>query len=152
MFAVFAFIVKRFRIFVRRFTTRVHLRPLGRKTESSRGHRDRHPARKWVYDTISGAKGQLSPNPPAYIPAGNAYTNKVTAYDNLYRRPRRPPVIASEERSRRHLSDRRHHHKPSGADRQLKTYSAAGACPARAPAATAGKTLRLTHSVYGPGA
>ncbi|WP_372346883.1 hypothetical protein [Streptomyces sp. KL116D] len=27
---------------------------------SSRGHRDRHPARKWVYDTISGAKGQLA--------------------------------------------------------------------------------------------
>ncbi len=128
---------------------RVRLRRLGRKTELTRPPRPAPCAQMGLrhHQRGQGSTRRIHP----LHPAGNAYTNKVTAYDNLYRRIKTATVIASEERSRRHLSDRRHHHKPSGADRQLKPTPPQVPARRASPAATAGKTLRLTHSVYGQG-
>ncbi|MFJ9710558.1 polymorphic toxin-type HINT domain-containing protein [Streptomyces sp. NPDC101234] len=52
---------------------------------------------KWVYDTVSGAKGQLAET--VRYSGGQAYSTKVLAYDRLYRPQRTQVTIPSTEGS-----------------------------------------------------
>ncbi|QCW76907.1 hypothetical protein EQG64_03340 [Streptomyces sp. S6] len=68
---------------------------LGRRTEL-RQDSDTGPLRaKWVYDTVTGAKGY--PAEATRYEDGKAYTTQVTAYDRLYRTSRTAVVIPSGE-------------------------------------------------------
>ncbi|MFF7839939.1 polymorphic toxin-type HINT domain-containing protein [Streptomyces ossamyceticus] len=68
---------------------------LGRKTEM----RDNSPSgtlrAKWVYDTISGAKGRLASS--SRFSGGQEYKSSVVAYDRLYRPLRTSVTIPSSE-------------------------------------------------------
>ncbi|MEU2429881.1 polymorphic toxin-type HINT domain-containing protein [Streptomyces sp. NPDC007861] len=68
---------------------------LGRKTEVREGSSTAALRSKWVYDTISGAKGHLAES--TRYAAGEAYTAKVGAYDRLYRPTRTTVTIPSVE-------------------------------------------------------
>ncbi|MGY5054673.1 hypothetical protein ACWDFR_11405 [Streptomyces sp. 900105755] len=50
---------------------------------------------KWIYDTVSGAKGQLAET--VRYSGGQAYSSKVLAYDRLYRPLRTQVTIPSTE-------------------------------------------------------
>ncbi|MBL1109712.1 sugar-binding protein [Streptomyces sp. 5-8] len=56
---------------------------LGRKTEVREKSSTGTLRAQWVYDTVSGAKGQLAAS--TRYDGTNAYTTKVIAYDRLYR-------------------------------------------------------------------
>ncbi|MFE4175920.1 polymorphic toxin-type HINT domain-containing protein [Streptomyces sp. NPDC056909] len=56
---------------------------VGRKTELRSGSATGTLRAKWVYDTVSGAKGQLAES--TRYSGGQAYTSKVVTYDRLYR-------------------------------------------------------------------
>ncbi|WP_239009256.1 RHS repeat-associated core domain-containing protein [Streptomyces sp. CFMR 7] len=49
----------------------------------------------WVYDTVSGARGQLAKS--TRFVDGNAYTSEVTQYDGLYRPVRSSVIIPNSE-------------------------------------------------------
>ncbi|WP_237694308.1 polymorphic toxin-type HINT domain-containing protein [Streptomyces sp. SID2563] len=68
---------------------------LGRQTEVREKSATGTLRTKQVYDTITGAKGQLAES-TRYV-NGQAYTSKVTEYDRLYRPIRTAVVIPSSE-------------------------------------------------------
>ncbi|MER7900868.1 polymorphic toxin-type HINT domain-containing protein, partial [Streptomyces sp. NPDC096046] len=68
---------------------------LGRHTELRENSATGTLRAKWVYDTISGAKGHLAES-TRYV-GGNAYTDKVVAYDRLYRVLRSTTTIPASE-------------------------------------------------------
>ncbi|MDO0935952.1 polymorphic toxin-type HINT domain-containing protein [Streptomyces sp. DG2A-72] len=68
---------------------------LGRQTELRENSATGTLRAKWVYDTISGAKGHLA-EAVRYV-GGNAYTSKVVAYDRLYRVQRSTMTIPASE-------------------------------------------------------
>ncbi|MFF7264881.1 polymorphic toxin-type HINT domain-containing protein [Streptomyces sp. NPDC008159] len=68
---------------------------LGRKTETREGSSGGTLLSKYVYDTISKAKGHLAES--TRYSGGNAYTSKVLAYDRLYRPLRTSVTIPSSE-------------------------------------------------------
>ncbi|WP_437033936.1 polymorphic toxin-type HINT domain-containing protein [Streptomyces sp. enrichment culture] len=68
---------------------------LGRRTELRENSATGPLRAKWVYDTVSGAKGHLAES-TRYV-GGNAYTSKVVAYDRLYRIQRSTVTIPTSE-------------------------------------------------------
>ncbi|MER5972988.1 polymorphic toxin-type HINT domain-containing protein [Streptomyces sp. NPDC002055] len=68
---------------------------LGRRTELHKDSPSGELRAKWVYDTISGAKGQLAES--TRYKGGQAYTSKVVAYDRLYRALRSSVTIPASE-------------------------------------------------------
>lgn len=68
---------------------------LGRKTELHDKTPDGPLRAKWVYDTVTGAKGQLAES-TRYVD-GKPYTNKITQYDPVYRPQRTATVIPESE-------------------------------------------------------
>ncbi|MFF4290984.1 polymorphic toxin-type HINT domain-containing protein [Streptomyces sp. NPDC001633] len=68
---------------------------LGRKTELHDKTPDGPLRAKWVYDTVTGAKGQLAES-TRYLD-GKAYTTKITQYDPVYRPLRTDTVIPDSE-------------------------------------------------------
>jgi RHS repeat-associated protein len=68
---------------------------LGRPTELREGSATGTLRARWVYDTIPGARGELAESTRFH--GGNAYTNKVTQYDRLYRPIRTAVVIPDSE-------------------------------------------------------
>ncbi|MGX1976643.1 polymorphic toxin-type HINT domain-containing protein [Streptomyces kronopolitis] len=68
---------------------------LGRKTELHDKAPDGPLRAKWVYDTLTGAKGQLAES-TRYVD-GKAYTSKITQYDPVYRPLRSAIVIPDAE-------------------------------------------------------
>ncbi|MEU2065107.1 polymorphic toxin-type HINT domain-containing protein [Streptomyces sp. NPDC013455] len=69
---------------------------LGRKTEVREKSSTGTLRAKWVYDTVTNAKGQLAE--ATRYDGGNAYTSKVVAYDNLYRPLRTSTTIPAAEK------------------------------------------------------
>ncbi|PWJ02465.1 sugar-binding protein [Streptomyces sp. NWU49] len=68
---------------------------LGRQTELREGSATGTLRAKWVYDTVTGAKGHLAES--TRYSDGNAYTTKVVAYDRLYRPQRTSVTIPAAE-------------------------------------------------------
>lgn len=68
---------------------------LGRQTELRENGATGKLRAKWVYDTINGAKGHLAES-TRYV-GSEAYTNKVVAYDRLYRPLRSTVTIPASE-------------------------------------------------------
>ncbi|MFG2471118.1 polymorphic toxin-type HINT domain-containing protein [Streptomyces canus] len=68
---------------------------LGRKTETRDTSATGTLRAKWVYDTISGAKGQLASS--SRFSGGQEYKSSVVAYDRLYRPLRTQVTIPSTE-------------------------------------------------------
>ncbi|MEU3171985.1 polymorphic toxin-type HINT domain-containing protein [Streptomyces sp. NPDC007000] len=68
---------------------------LGRQTQLREGSSSGTLRAKWVYDTLSGAKGHLAET--IRYDDGNAYSSKVVAYDRLYRPLRTSVTIPSSE-------------------------------------------------------
>ncbi|MDX2602880.1 polymorphic toxin-type HINT domain-containing protein [Streptomyces caniscabiei] len=68
---------------------------LGRKTEMRENSSSGTLRAKWVYDTISGAKGQLASS--SRFSGGQEYKTSVVAYDRLYRPLRTSVTIPSSE-------------------------------------------------------
>ncbi|MFJ1901698.1 MULTISPECIES: RHS repeat-associated core domain-containing protein [unclassified Streptomyces] len=68
---------------------------LGRKTELRDGSTTGTLRASWTYDTVTGGKGQLAES--TRYQDGNAYTSKVTQYDQLYRPVRTAVVIPDSE-------------------------------------------------------
>ncbi|MBZ6228815.1 polymorphic toxin-type HINT domain-containing protein [Streptomyces olivaceus] len=99
---------------------------LGRKTELHEGTSTGTLRAKWVYDTVSGAKGQLAES-TRYI-SSHAYTNKVTQYDRLYRPIRSAVVIPDSEGALAGTYQTGMSFKPSGLPAAV-SYSAAGSLP-----------------------
>ncbi|MFJ9083830.1 polymorphic toxin-type HINT domain-containing protein [Streptomyces sp. NPDC102384] len=121
---------------------------LGRKTELHEDTATGTLRAKWVFDSVSGAKGQLAES-TRYV-SGNAYTSKVTAYDRQYRPIRTATVIPASEGALAGTYQSGTTFKPSGLTAS-ETYSAAGALPGGTVAyGYDDKTLRRT-SVYGQG-
>ncbi|MFG3370525.1 polymorphic toxin-type HINT domain-containing protein [Streptomyces sp. NPDC048156] len=121
---------------------------LGRKTELHEGSPTGTLRAKWIYDTVSGAKGQLAES-TRYI-SGNAYTNKVTAYDKLYRPIKTAVVIPADEGKLQGTYQTGTTYKPSGLTATV-SYSAAGSLPGGSVNYSyEDQTLRPT-SVYGQG-
>ncbi|GGM12355.1 type IV secretion protein Rhs [Streptomyces fumigatiscleroticus] len=67
----------------------------GRQTELREGSATGTLRAKWVYDTVSGAKGHLAES--IRYSGGQAYSTKVVAYDRLYRPLRTSVTIPSSE-------------------------------------------------------
>ncbi|WFB07933.1 sugar-binding protein [Streptomyces sp. LX-29] len=68
---------------------------LGRRTEARDGEPSGKPRAKWVYDTVNGAKGQLT-EAIRYVD-GAAYSSQITEYDRLYRPTKTAIVIPEKE-------------------------------------------------------
>ncbi|MFE9295607.1 RHS repeat-associated core domain-containing protein [Streptomyces niveus] len=68
---------------------------LGRQTELREGSNSGALRAKWVYDTISGAKGHLAES--IRYAGGEQYTSKVVAYDRRYRVQRSSITIPGAE-------------------------------------------------------
>ncbi|MEV6379839.1 polymorphic toxin-type HINT domain-containing protein [Streptomyces sp. NPDC051773] len=68
---------------------------LGRRTEIREGSSSGTLRAKWVYDTVSGAKGQLASS--SRFSGGQEYKSSVVAYDRLYRPLRTSVTIPSSE-------------------------------------------------------
>lgn len=68
---------------------------LGRKTELHATSADGPLRAKWVYDTVTGARGQLAES-TRYID-DKPYTTKITQYDRLYHPTRTATVIPAAE-------------------------------------------------------
>ncbi|WP_189220855.1 MULTISPECIES: RHS repeat domain-containing protein [Streptomyces] len=99
---------------------------LGRKTELREGSATGALRAKWVYDTITGAKGQLAEATRYH--GGNAYTSKVTQYDQLYRPVRTAVVIPAAEKALAGTYQTGTAYEPSGLVGGM-SYSAAGSLP-----------------------
>ncbi|WP_241833352.1 polymorphic toxin-type HINT domain-containing protein [Streptomyces caatingaensis] len=68
---------------------------LGRKTELHEGSANGTKLAEWTYDSVSRGKGK--PASSTRFENGNAYTNRVTEYDSLYRITRSIVEIPSNE-------------------------------------------------------
>ncbi|MFD4569201.1 RHS repeat-associated core domain-containing protein [Streptomyces sp. NPDC058467] len=121
---------------------------LGRKTETREGSATGKLRAKWVYDTISGAQGQLAES-TRYV-NGEAYTSKVIAYDRLYQATKTAVVIPAAEGKLAGTYQTGTTYKPSGLVASV-SYSAAGSLAGGSfNYAYEDQTLRPT-SVYGQG-
>jgi RHS repeat-associated protein len=121
---------------------------LGRKTELREDSTTGTLRAKWVYDTISGAKGQLAES-TRYV-NGEAYTSKVTTYDRLYRATKTAVVIPAAEGKLQGTYQAGTTYKPSGLVASM-SYSAAGSLAGGSlNYAYEDQTLRPTQ-VYGQG-
>ncbi|MEU5683577.1 sugar-binding protein [Streptomyces venezuelae] len=121
---------------------------LGRKTELHEDSPTGPLRAKWVYDTVTGAKGQLAES-TRYVD-GEAYTSKVTDYDQLYRPTKTAVVIPASEGKLQGTYQSGTQYKPSGLV-GTTSYSAAGALPGGSVNyGYEDQTLRPT-SVYGQG-
>ncbi|MFE4537417.1 polymorphic toxin-type HINT domain-containing protein [Streptomyces scopuliridis] len=121
---------------------------LGRKTSLREGSATGTLRAAWVYDTISGAKGQLAES--TRYSGGQEYTSKVTSYDELYRAIKTAVVIPAAEGKLEGTYQAGSLYKPSGLLSGV-SYSAAGSLPGSA--ITYGyddRTLRLTGT-FGQG-
>ncbi|MET9497649.1 RHS repeat-associated core domain-containing protein [Streptomyces sp. NPDC006552] len=121
---------------------------LGRKTELHEGSATGSLRAKWVYDTVSGAKGQLAES-TRYV-GDQAYTSKINAYDRRYRPIRTAVVIPAAEGKLQGTYQTGTTFKPSGLVASM-SYSAAGSLPGGSVNYDyEDQTLRPT-SVYGQG-
>ncbi|MFF2008105.1 RHS repeat-associated core domain-containing protein [Streptomyces sp. NPDC058195] len=100
---------------------------LGRQTEVREGSATGTLRTKNVYDTITGAKGQLAES-TRYV-GGQAYTSKVTAYDRLYRPVKTAVTIPAAEGKLQGTYQAGTTYGKSGLPDAI-SYSAAGALPA----------------------
>ncbi|MCX4468532.1 polymorphic toxin-type HINT domain-containing protein [Streptomyces albidoflavus] len=99
---------------------------LGRQTELRDGDATGNLRVSWLYDTIAGAKGQLTSS-TRYVD-GNAYTSRITQYDPLYRPLRTAIVIPAAEKALQGTYSASTQYKPNGAIAGV-SYSAAGSLP-----------------------
>ncbi|MDK1472402.1 polymorphic toxin-type HINT domain-containing protein [Streptomyces sp. 549] len=121
---------------------------LGRKTELREGSATGTLRAKWTFDTIGGAKGHLTES--ARYVGGQAYINRVTAYDSLYRPYRQAVVIPASEGALAGTYQTGTAFWDSGVTRSV-SYSAAGSLPGSAYTYTyEDETLRPT-AVTGEG-
>ncbi|MEW2067438.1 RHS repeat-associated core domain-containing protein, partial [Streptomyces sp. NPDC007346] len=121
---------------------------LGRQTQVREGSATGTLRTEQVYDTVSGAKGQLAES-IRYV-GGHAYTSKVTAYDTLYRPLRTSVVIPEAEGKLAGTYQTGNSYFPSGLSGG-GSYSAAGSLPGGSfVQAYEAETLRPV-SVYGQG-
>ncbi len=121
---------------------------LGRQTEVREGSATGTLRTKQVYDTLTGAKGQLAES-TRYVD-GQEYISKVTAYDQLYRPTRTSVVIPAAEGKLQGTYQAATTYLPSGLTGAV-SYSAAGSLPGGGPGyAYDDETLRLI-SVSGEG-
>jgi RHS repeat-associated protein len=97
---------------------------LGRKTELREGSATGTLRASWVYDTLTGAKGQLAES--TRHTADGSYTSMVTAYDKLYRPTKTAVVIPGSEGALAGTYQTGSSYKPSGLTASI-SYSAAGA-------------------------
>ncbi|MDX2544808.1 RHS repeat domain-containing protein [Streptomyces sp. WI04-05B] len=111
---------------------------LGRKTELRKDSVTGALLAKWVYDTVSGAKGQLGSS--TRYDGTNEYTTNVNAYDGLYRATRTTSVIPAAEKE---LQGSYQINTPYNLDGTLMSasYPAAGSLPGEA----LGRTYDATH-------
>ncbi|MFF4396524.1 polymorphic toxin-type HINT domain-containing protein [Streptomyces sp. NPDC001480] len=115
---------------------------LGRKTEVREKSSTGTLRAAWVYDTVSGAKGQLAES-TRYV-GTNAYTSKVVSYDRLYRPLRTSVTIPAVEKELAGTYDSTTSYKTSGLTAGTG-YPKAGALPAATVAYTYDdETLRPT--------
>ncbi|WP_106432402.1 polymorphic toxin-type HINT domain-containing protein [Streptomyces sp. LaPpAH-108] len=121
---------------------------LGRETELHEGSATGTLRAKWVYDTVSGAKGQLAES-TRYV-SGNAYTSKVTAYDKLYRATKTAVVIPASENQLQGTYQTGTSYRPSGLVASV-SYSAAGALPGGSVTYGYDDRTLWPTSVYGQG-
>ncbi|MFE6100440.1 RHS repeat-associated core domain-containing protein [Streptomyces laurentii] len=99
---------------------------LGRKRETREGSATGALRAEWVYDTVTGAKGQLAES-TRYV-GNRAYTSKITAYDKLYRATKTAVVIPAEEGALAGTYQTGVSYRTSGLV-GLTSYSAAGSLP-----------------------
>ncbi|MFC7303222.1 polymorphic toxin-type HINT domain-containing protein [Streptomyces monticola] len=99
---------------------------LDRKTELRKDTPTGELQAKWTYDTLSGAKGQLTQS-TRYV-NGAAYTSQVTQYDQLYRPIRTAVVIPAAEGALAGTYQTGTAYKLSGVVGAV-SYSAAGSLP-----------------------
>ncbi|SES30826.1 polymorphic toxin-type HINT domain-containing protein [Streptomyces qinglanensis] len=110
-----------------RGTTLAHVYDnLGRPTELREGSPSGELRAKWVYDSISGAKGQLTES--TRYADGAAYSSKVTSYDRLYRPVKTAVVIPEKEGKLAGTYQTGTRYLPSGLVGGI-SYSAAGSLP-----------------------
>ncbi|MFD7288270.1 polymorphic toxin-type HINT domain-containing protein [Streptomyces sp. NPDC059863] len=115
---------------------------LGRKTSLREGSATGTLRAAWVYDTISGAQGQLAES--TRYSGGQEYTSKVTDYDQLYRAIKTAVVIPAAEGKLQGTYQAGSLYKPSGLLAGV-SYSAAGSLPGSAVTYDyEDRTLRLT--------
>ncbi|MFJ3180561.1 RHS repeat-associated core domain-containing protein [Streptomyces sp. NPDC086796] len=120
---------------------------LGRQTEVREGSATGTLRTKNIYDTISGAQGQLAES-TRYID-GQAYTSKVTKYDRLYRPTRTAVTIPAAEGKLEGTYQAGTAYLPSGLVSDVN-YSAAGSLPGGSTHYTYdADTLRLTGTNSG---
>ncbi|MFJ8034784.1 polymorphic toxin-type HINT domain-containing protein [Streptomyces sp. NPDC096032] len=106
---------------------------LGRKTEVREKSSTGTLRAKWVYDTVTGAKGQLAES--TRYDGTNAYTSKVVAYDRLYRPLRTSIIIPASENELAGTYISTSSYKTSGLTAGIG-YPKAGALPAATVAYT----------------
>ncbi|WP_256984888.1 polymorphic toxin-type HINT domain-containing protein [Streptomyces sp. 2R] len=121
---------------------------LGRQTEVREESTSGTLRTKQVYDTITGAKGQLAES-TRYV-NGNAYTAKVDAYDSLYRAFRTSVVIPAIEGKLQGTYQTGTAFHPSGLP-GATNYSAAGSLPAGSFSYTYEDETLRPITVYGQG-
>ncbi|MGW3086718.1 polymorphic toxin-type HINT domain-containing protein [Streptomyces sp. NPDC001108] len=121
---------------------------LGRQTEVREGSATGTLRTKNVYDTISGAQGQLAES-TRYVD-GQAYTSKVTQYDRLYRPTRTAVTIPAAEGKLQGTYQAGTSYLPSGLVSGV-SYSAAGSLPGGATNYTYEADTLRTTGVYGDG-
>ncbi|MFF7579148.1 polymorphic toxin-type HINT domain-containing protein [Streptomyces sp. NPDC008061] len=121
---------------------------LGRQTEVREETSTGTLRTKQVYDTITGAKGQLTES-IRYV-GGQPYTTKVTAYDKLYRPTKTAVVIPAVEGSLQGTYQTATTFHPSGLPASL-SYSAAGSLPGGSSNYTYDNATLRPATVYGEG-
>ncbi|QKW09053.1 sugar-binding protein [Streptomyces sp. NA04227] len=111
-----------------RGTTLAHVHDgLGRKTELRKDSLTGPLRAKWIYDTLDGAKGQLAES--IRYSGGQAYSNKVTWLDRLYRVRRSEVSVPASEGTLQGNYTFDTTYNPSGTV-QGRGYPTAGALPA----------------------
>ncbi|WP_224756479.1 RHS repeat domain-containing protein [Streptomyces sp. col6] len=121
---------------------------LGRQTEVREKSATGTLRTKQVYDTITGAKGQLAES-TRYV-NGQAYTSKVTAYDRLYRPIRTAVVIPAAEGALQGTYQTGTTFHTSGLT-ETESYSAAGSLPGGSANYTYDNATLRPATVYGEG-
>lgn len=121
---------------------------LGRQTEVREKSATGTLRTKQVYDTITGAKGQLAES-TRYV-NGQAYTSKVTEYDRLYRPIRTAVVIPSSEGALQGTYQAGAAFHISGLPASV-SYSAAGSLPGGSANYTYDNATLRPATVYGEG-
>ncbi|MFF2962128.1 RHS repeat-associated core domain-containing protein [Streptomyces sp. NPDC057963] len=121
---------------------------LGRQTEVREGSATGLLRTKQVYDTVTGAKGQLAES-TRYV-EGQAYTTRVTAYDRLYRATKTAVVIPAAEGKLQGTYQAGTSYLPSGLTGGV-SYSAAGSLPGGSSNYTYEDETLRPITVYGEG-